>query len=62
MHPTYPTKCAYVELLPSLPACLKSNARMISCPIGFVSPFTQGRTLVHFSAQLERFVWERGCA
>jgi len=22
----------------------------------------QGLTLVHFSAQLERFVWDRGCA
>jgi len=22
----------------------------------------QGLTLVHFSAQLERFVWEKGCA
>ena len=23
---------------------------------------TQGLTLLHFSAQLERFVWDRGCA
>jgi hypothetical protein len=22
----------------------------------------QGLTLVHFSAQLERFLWDRGCA
>jgi hypothetical protein len=22
----------------------------------------QGLTLVHFSAQLERFIWDRGCA
>jgi len=22
----------------------------------------QGLTLVHFSSQLERFVWDRGCA
>jgi hypothetical protein len=25
-------------------------------------PLGQGLTLVHFSAQLERFVWDRGCA
>jgi len=24
-------------------------------------PTLQGLTLVHFSAQLERFVWDRGC-
>jgi len=26
------------------------------------APEGQGLTLVHFSAQLERFVWDRGCA
>ena len=26
------------------------------------SSVDQGLTLVHFSAQLERFVWDRGCA
>jgi hypothetical protein len=26
------------------------------------APERQGLTLVHFSAQLERFVWYRGCA
>jgi hypothetical protein len=26
------------------------------------SPFNQGLTLAHFSAQLERFLWDRGCA
>jgi hypothetical protein len=26
------------------------------------STFCPGLTLVHFSAQLERFVWDRGCA
>jgi len=26
------------------------------------APSSQGHTLVHFSAQLERFVWDRGCA
>ena len=26
------------------------------------SPWEQGLTLVQFSAQLERFVWDRGCA
>jgi hypothetical protein len=27
----------------------------------YLSP-RQGLTLVHFSAQLERFLWDRGCA
>ena len=27
-----------------------------------VAPARQGLTLVHFSAQLERFVWDKGCA
>ena len=26
------------------------------------APVSQGLTLVHFSAQLERFVWDEGCA
>jgi hypothetical protein len=26
------------------------------------SPIGQGLRLVHFSAQLERFVWDTGCA
>jgi hypothetical protein len=25
-------------------------------------PSSQGLTLVHFSSQLERFLWDRGCA
>jgi len=29
---------------------------------GLVDPVFQGLTLVHFSAQLERFSWDRGCA
>jgi len=28
----------------------------VSCP-----PFNQGLTPVHFSAQLERYLWDRGC-
>jgi hypothetical protein len=29
---------------------------------GSTTPGNQGLTLVHFSAQLERFVWDGGCA
>jgi len=29
---------------------------------GLVASTRQGLTLVHFSAQLERFLWDRGCA
>jgi hypothetical protein len=28
---------------------------------GTGSPIHQGLTLVHFSAQLQRFLWDRGC-
>ena len=41
----------------SAPACLCSlKARPASLP-----SFSQGRTLVHFSAQRKRFLWDRGC-
>ena len=29
---------------------------------GAAAPERQGLTLVYFSAQLERFLWDRGCA
>jgi hypothetical protein len=37
------------------------EARMAATALA-VAGSRQGLTLVHFSAQLERFVWDRGCA
>ena len=48
---TFPT----AEELPPPPLSAASRR-------GAVSASVQGLTLVHFSAQHERFVWDRGCA
>ena len=38
------------------------SSRNQSTPLSSVSAVRQGLTLVHFSAQRERFLWDRGCA
>ena len=42
-------------------SAFKFNLRRYSV-VDAVRTGRQGPTLVHFSAQLERFVWDRGCA
>jgi hypothetical protein len=50
----------------ALPACFweeyRSVAAAASAAAFAAAAISQGLTLVHFSAQLERFVWDRGCA
>jgi len=44
------------------PRCLGSGARVAAAMAPDAATAGQGLTLVHFSARLERFVWDRGCA
>jgi len=39
-----------------------ASVRPLRIPAAARAPVSQGLTLVHFSAQLERFLWDRGCA
>jgi hypothetical protein len=62
---TQPLKLEYDELLSEF--AFKFNLRCYSAAGAIVWALPsaaggQGLTLVHFSAQLERFVWDRGCA
>ena len=73
MHPTYPIKCAYIEprsgrvLAPASDAaalCAASAAAAICATDAAASSAAasrQGLTLVHFSPQRKRFLWDRGC-
>ena len=38
-----------------------ASAMMLPATPAALAPCTQGLTLVHFLAQRERFVWDRGC-
>ena len=40
----------------------RAAADALRSPAVAAATFNQGLTLVHFSAQLERFLWDRGCA
>ena len=44
------------------PTTAAAAAAAIAFEPGAAAAATQGMTLVHFSAQLERCLWDRGCA
>jgi len=51
-----------VKLSLSASSRLDSSVRGARVSSALSPPSSQWLTLAHFSAQLERFVWDRGCA
>jgi hypothetical protein len=52
-------KCEFRRMRTRTP---RRDAAASAATSGVCSPANQGLTLVHFSDQLKRFLWDRGCA